>query len=77
MRRMTIVLALLIGVACAKEPTSPGDELVGTYSLLSIEGQPLPYSYVDAGKSVTMWWWSAPPWSIQCGAVPPVMSRMD
>ena len=54
MRRITIVVALLIGAACAKEPTSPGSELVGTYSLLSIEGKPLPYTYIDAGQSVTI-----------------------
>ncbi len=54
MRRMTIALALLSGAACAKEPTSPGEELVGTYSLVSIEGKPLPYTYVDAGQSVTI-----------------------
>ena len=39
---------------CAKEPTSPGEDLVGSYSLLTIDGQPLPYTYVDAGKSVTI-----------------------
>ncbi len=54
MRRLTIVLALVIGAACAKEPTSPGEELVGSYSLLTIEGKPLPYIYIDAGKSVTI-----------------------
>ncbi len=54
MRRLTIVLALVIGAACAKEPTSPGEELVGSYSLLTIEGKPLPYTYIDAGKSVTI-----------------------
>ncbi len=54
MQRFRVVLALLIAAACSKNPLSADEKLVGTYNLVSIDGQPLPYSFVDAGLPVTI-----------------------
>lgn len=47
-------MALLITAACSKDPLSSDEKLVGAYNLVSIDGQPLPHSFVDAGQPVTI-----------------------
>jgi hypothetical protein len=54
MQRFRLVLALLIAAACSEDPLSADEKLVGAYNLVSIDGQPLPYSFVDAGQPVTI-----------------------
>ena len=47
-------MALLIAAACSRDPLSSDEKLVGAYNLVSIDGQPLPHSFVDAGQPVTI-----------------------
>ena len=54
MRRHTIVVALMIAAACGGESLSLEEKLVGEYNLISIDGKPLPYSYVTNGLPVTI-----------------------
>jgi hypothetical protein len=59
MRRRAVVVAFLaaapvVAVSCINDPVAPGEELVGTYNLISIDGKQLPYSYVDAGQPATI-----------------------
>lgn len=44
-RCATFVAALTMLAACGKDSTAPASPLVGTYSLTSISGQPLPFVF--------------------------------
>lgn len=54
MWRRKSVLVLLVAAACGKESLSLEEKLVGEYNLISIDGKPLPYSYVAEGLPVTI-----------------------
>lgn len=53
MRRLMLVLTLAALAACGS--TEPGDDVRGSYTLESVNGQPLPYTYaLDFGFTSTV-----------------------
>ena len=52
MRRIALLAAVIALAACNNDATSPSVSLVGTYSLRTINGNPLPFTFSNGAVLV-------------------------
>src|SRR6059058_5568114 len=53
MRRIALLLAVVALAACNSDSTSPNGSVVGTYSLRTVNGNSLPYTFSDGSVLVS------------------------
>lgn len=53
MRRLALLLAVVALAACNNDSTSPNGTVVGTYSLRTVNGSQLPYTFSDGSVLVS------------------------
>ena len=53
MRRIALLAAIVALAACSNDATSPSVSLVGTYSLRTINGNPLPFTFSSGSVLVS------------------------
>ena len=53
MRRIALLLAVVALAACNNDSTSPNGSVVGNYSLRTVNGNPLPYTFSDGSVLVS------------------------
>jgi len=53
MRRIALLAAVVALAACSNDATSPSVSLVGTYSLRTINGNPLPFTFSSGSVLVS------------------------
>ena len=53
MRRIALLAAIVALAACSNDATSPSVSLVGTYSLRTINGNPLPFTFSSGSMLVS------------------------
>jgi hypothetical protein len=52
MRRLALLLAVVALAACNNDSTSPNGNVSGSYSLRTVNGNPLPYTFSDGSVLV-------------------------
>jgi len=53
MRRLALLAALIALAACNSDSTSPNGQVTGTYSLRTVNGNPLPFTFSDGSVLVS------------------------
>jgi len=53
MRRLALLAAVIALAACNNDSTSPNGQITGTYSLRTVNGNPLPYTFSDGSVLVS------------------------
>jgi len=53
MRRIALLLAVVALAACNNDSTSPNGSVVGSYSLRTVNGNPLPYTFSNGSVLVS------------------------